>query len=206
VGPQTEGASFSTPVGESRLIAERYGQHLVIVPHPKPGIGDVITDPNSARIIPGVETEPFVQLPDDRGSFGELFRFGDQGVARDFVSSETNRLQVSITKSYPGVIKAIHYHFEQTDLWVPVDGMFQVFLCDLRQSSPACGRINTLFIGDLRPWKLRIPPGVGHGYKILGDKPGQLVYAMDRYYNAHDEGRIPFDEPGINYDWATHPR
>ena len=206
MGLQTEEASSSTATGVSRLIAERHGQRLVIVPHPKAGIGDVIVDPGSPRLIPGVEVEPFVQWPDDRGSFGELFRFGSQGVARDFIASDSNRLQVSITKSYPGVIKAIHYHFEQTDLWVPVDGMFQVFLCDLRESSPACGRINTLFIGDLRPWKLRIPPGVGHGYKVLGDKPCQLVYAMDRYYNPHDEGRISFDDPGINYDWVTHPR
>jgi len=182
VGPQTQGASSSTAVGVSRLIAERHGQRLVIVPHPKQGMGDVITDPNSACIIPGVETEPFVQWSDDGGSFGGLFRFGDQGIARDFVPSEVNRLQVSITTSYPGVIKAIHYHFEQTDWWVPVKGMFQVFLGDLRERSPACGRINTLFIGDLRPWKLRIPPGVGHGYKILGYKSGQLMYAMDRYY------------------------
>ena len=58
---------------------------------------------------------------------------------------------MSITMSYSGLIKAIHYHFEQTDLWVPVKGMFQVFPCDLRESCPACGRINTLFIGDLRP-------------------------------------------------------
>jgi dTDP-4-dehydrorhamnose 3,5-epimerase len=206
MAPQTEGASSPTVVGESTVIAEHHGQRLVIVPHPKPGIGDVIVDPGSPRLIPGVEVEPFVQWPDERGSFGELFRFGAPGVARDFVSSGTNRLQVSITKSYSGVIKAIHYHFDQTDLWVPVDGMFRVFLCDLRESSPACGRINTLFIGDLRPWKLRIPPGVGHGYEVLGDKPGQLVYATDRYYNPHDEGRIPFDDPRINYDWASHPR
>jgi len=206
MGLQTEGGSSLASVGGFRLVAERHGQRFVIVPHATPGIGDVVVDPVSPRLIPGVEVEPFVQWPDDRGSFGELFRFGSQGVARDFVSSDTNRLQVSITKSYPGVIKAIHYHFEQTDLWVPVDGMFQIFLCDLRESSPACGQINTLFIGDLRPWKLRIPPGVGHGYKVLGNKPCQLVYAMDRYYNPGDEGRISFDDPGINYDWVTHPR
>ena len=190
----------------TRLIAERQGQRLVIVPHPQPGIGDVIVDPGSVRLLPGVEVEPFVSWPDDRGSFGELFRFGAPGIARDFVCSETRRVQVSITRSYPGVIKAIHYHFEQTDLWAPVDGMLQVFLCDFRQNSRACGRVNTLFIGDLRPWKVRIPPGVGHGYKVLGDKSCQLVYAMDRYYNPQDEGRISFDEPHINYDWITHPR
>ena len=205
MGTLAERASSSI-AGQSRLIAERHGQRLVIVPHPEPGIGDVIIDPGSPHLIPGVEAEPFVQWPDDRGSFGELFRFGAPGIARDFVSSGSKQIQVSITKSNPGVIKAIHYHFEQTDLWVAVDGMFQVFLCDFREGSPACGRINTLFIGDLRPWKLRIPPGVGHGYKVLGNTPCQLVYAVDRYYNPHDEGRIAFDNPGINYDWITHPR
>lgn len=198
--------SSTTSVGEVRVVAERQGRRFVVVPNSKPGIGDVITDPRSTRLIPGVEVEPLVQWPDDRGNFAELFRFGSAGLARDFVASDTVRLQVSITRSYPGTIKAIHYHFEQTDLWVPVEGMLQVLLCDLRETSPACGRINTLFIGDLRPWKLRIPPGVGHGYKVLGDKTCQLVYAMDRHYNPDDEGRILFDDPGINYDWITHPR
>jgi len=59
-GQQTEGASISTTVGEPRLTAERHGQPLVIVAHPKPGIGEVITDPNSTRFIPGVEEETFV--------------------------------------------------------------------------------------------------------------------------------------------------
>ena len=172
MGMQAEGALSSTSHGEPLVVAERHGQRLLIVPHLKPGMGDVTTDPGSARLIPDVEAEPFVQWPDERGSFGELFRFGYQGIARDFTPSQINRIQVSITTSYSGVIKAIHYHFEQTDLWVPVNGMFQMFLCDLRESSPACGRINTLFIGDLRPWKLRIPPGVRNGYKVLGDKPG----------------------------------
>ena len=198
--------SIKTDTHEPRTVAERHGMRLVIVPHAAPGIGDVITDPGSPRLISGVEVEPFVQWPDDRGTFGEMFRFGHKGIARDFAASYTDQIQVSITTSYPGVIKAIHYHFQQTDLWVPVKGMFQVILCDLRDDSSALGQVNTLFIGDLRPWKLRIPPGVAHGYKILGDQAGQLVYATNRYYNPDDEGRIPFDDPGINYDWTTHPR
>jgi len=84
--------------------------------------------------------------------------------------------------------------------------MFQVFLADLRESSPTCGKLNTLFVGALRSWKLRIPPGVAHGYKIVGTEAGLLVYATNRFYNPEDEGRIPFDDPGINYDWVTRPR
>jgi dTDP-4-dehydrorhamnose 3,5-epimerase len=191
---------------ERRSVGERLGLRLVIVRHPQVGIGKVINDPGSPHLIRGVEVEPLVQFPDDRGAFAELFRFGEPGLARDFLSSERCKIQISVTTTFPGVIKALHYHFEQTDLWAPVRGMFQVCLCDLREGSSTCGSVNTLFVGALRPWKLRIPPGVAHGYKIVGPESGQLVYATDRFYNPEDEGRIAHDDPDINYDWEVRPR
>jgi dTDP-4-dehydrorhamnose 3,5-epimerase len=190
----------------SRLVAERDGTRLVVTARPQAGCGDVIVGPQSPHLIHGVEVEATTQYPDDRGCFAELFRFGEPGLGRDFNPANGSRIQVSFTISYPGVIKAIHYHFEQTDLWAPLSGMFQVILYDLRESSPTCGRLNTIFMGSLRPWKLRIPPGVAHGYKVLGTETGFLVYATDRFYNPKDEGRIPFDDPGINYDWVTRPK
>ena len=27
-----------------------------------------------------------------------------------------------------------------------------------------------MFVGAMRPWKLRIPPGVAHGYKVVGTR------------------------------------
>jgi dTDP-4-dehydrorhamnose 3,5-epimerase len=193
-------------VAASRLVAEREGVRLVIVPRAQPGCGDNICSPGGKHLIPGVEIEPVTQYPDERGLFAELFRFGEPGIGRDFDQANGSRIQISFTISYPEVIKAIHYHFEQTDLWAPLSGMFQVVLCDLRESSPTCGKLNTVFVGSQRPWKLRIPPGVGHGYRIIGREPGVLVYATNRTYNPHDEGRIPFDDPGINYDWVTRPK
>jgi dTDP-4-dehydrorhamnose 3,5-epimerase len=190
----------------SRLVAERDGTRLVIKTQAQQGCGHNIITPQAPQLIQGIEIEPIVQFPDDRGSFAELFRFGEPGLARDFSAAQNSRIQVSYTVSYPGVIKAIHYHFEQTDLWAPIIGMLQVILYDLRESSPTCGRLNTLFVGAMRPWKLRIPPGVGHGYKVVGPESSLLVYAMDRTYNPSDEGRIPFDDPGINYDWVTRPK
>ena len=189
-----------------RLVAERAGTRLVIVGRPQLGCGDVITNPRSPQLIAGVEIGPMTQFPDDRGCFAELFRFGEPGLARDFDPAKGSRIQVSFTISYPGVIKAVHYHFEQTDLWAPLSGMLQVILYDLRESSPTCGKLNTLFVGSMRPWILRIPPGVGHGYKVVGTDPGMLIYATDRTHNPQDEGRIAYDDPGINYDWVIRPR
>jgi dTDP-4-dehydrorhamnose 3,5-epimerase len=190
----------------AKLVAERAGVRLVVTPHPQPGCGDIINDIRSPKLIQGIEIEALTQYPDDRGYFAELFRFGEPGIARDYQSGPGNQIQVSFTTTYPGVIKAIHYHFQQTDLWAPLTGMFQVFLCDLRESSPTCGKLNTLFAGSLRPWKLRIPPGVAHGYKVVGTEPGTLVYATNRFYNPEDEGRIAFDDRDINYDWVTRPK
>ena len=48
-----------------------------------------------------------------------------------------------------------------------------------------------------------IPPGVAHGYKVIGGDEALLVYLTDRFYNPKDEGRIPYNDPGINYDWET---
>ena len=33
-----------------------------------------------------------------------------------------------------------------------------------------------------------------------------LVYMTDRFYNPQDEGRIPYNDPSINYDWETQKK
>lgn len=161
------------------------------------GIGKVILKPDSVDLIEGVRVNPFPIWPDDRGYFAEIIRIG-QGMAADFPTSST---QVSMALSYPGSIKAFHYHLEQTDFWVPVNGMFQVVMVDLRPDSRTFGERNTLYVGTMRPWQILIPPGVGHGYKVIGADPAMLVYVTNRTYSPKDEGRIPHNEPGINYDW-----
>ena len=50
--------------------------------------------------------------------------------------------------------------------------MFQIALVDLRPDSPTYGLKNTLYAGSLKPWQIRIPPGVGHGYKVIGEGRG----------------------------------
>ena len=163
------------------------------------GIGSVILKADSADLIAGVRAQPFALWPDDRGYFVEVLRMG-QGAAGDFPAAST---QVSAALSYPGTIKAFHIHKYQTDYWAPVAGMLQVALVDLRAGSPTHGRRNTFYLGKLRPWQLLIPPGVAHGYKVIGPEPAILVYVTDRFYNPEDEGRIPYDDPGIHYDWET---
>jgi dTDP-4-dehydrorhamnose 3,5-epimerase len=79
----------------------------------------------------------------------------------------------------------------------------QVALVDLRLASPTFGLRNTMYLGPMRPWQVLIPPGVAHGYKVIGPEEAMLVYMTDRFYNPEDEGRIPYDDASINYDWET---
>jgi len=163
------------------------------------GIGKVISAADSKDLIAGVRAQPTAVWPDDRGYFLEVIRMG-QGLPGEFDKDTT---QVSAALSYPGTIKAFHFHKHQTDCWVPVAGMLQVALVDLRKGSSTFGLRNTLYLGTLRPWQLLIPPGVGHGYKVIGADPALLVYVTNRFYNPQDEGRIPYNDPQIQYDWET---
>ena len=176
------------------------GIEMAILPRDSKTLGKIIARPDSADLIDGVQIAPLVIHADDRGFFTELARLGT-GLAARMVPDGVRGIQVSLTLTYPGTIKAIHYHSEQTDLWAPVSGMVQVFLYDLRVQSRTFSAINTIYSGRFQPWEILIPPGVAHGYKALGVEPIQLVYFTDRHYNPADELRLPYDHPGIAYDW-----
>ena len=167
------------------------------IPQCDAGIGTVITSGTATGLIEGIVIEPQTMWPDDRGYFFEVGRIG-HGVIRTFPPETT---QISATVTYPGAVKAFHYHVHQTDCWIPAAGMLQVGLVDLREGSPTFGVKNTMYIGALRPWMLLIPPGVAHGYKVIGTTAAQLIYVTSRYYDPADEGRIPYNDSRLNYDW-----
>ena len=183
-------------IASGRPLASFEGLELA-VPECARGLGSVILDPQSADLIGGVRAEPFPIYPDDRGYFLEVQRLGG-GLTQNFPPES---IQVSAAGSYPDTIKAFHFHLRQTDCWVPVSGMFQVALADLRSASRTFGRRNTFYVGRLRPWRILIPPGVAHGYKIIGGQEALLVYLTDRFYDPRDEGRIAYNDASINYDW-----
>ncbi|MBI4873678.1 MAG: dTDP-4-dehydrorhamnose 3,5-epimerase family protein [Acidobacteria bacterium] len=171
----------------------------LLIPKCEKGIGTVVSQADSTWLIDGVAVKPFPIWPDDRGYFLEVLRLG-QGLAAEFPRESS---QVSCALSYPGTIKAFHFHRFQSDLWVPVAGMLQVALADFREGSPTFGRRNTLYLGALRPWQVLVPPGVGHGYKVVGTEPATLVYVTNRFYDPADEGRIAYNDEDIAYDWET---
>lgn len=150
--------------------------------------------------IHDVVVKKTVTHSDDRGYFREILR-NDDGLLSRFG-------QTSITKTYPGVIKAFHWHKHQDDIWYVADGMVRVVLYDMRQDSPTYGQTQVIFAGEDNPVVIVIPVGVAHGYQVLGTKPALLFYHVTESYKAAepDEERIPWDDPEIGFDWVVRNR
>ncbi|MFX3617789.1 MAG: dTDP-4-dehydrorhamnose 3,5-epimerase family protein [Sporolactobacillus sp.] len=148
-------------------------------------------------MIEGVRTKELDKKCDDRGFFAELVR-EDETLLERFG-------QASWSKSYPGVIKAFHYHKLQDDLWFFPVGQAQVVLYDLRKDSPTKGETGVFYLGEDNPSLLLIPRGVAHGYRVLGNEPLMIIYFTTQAYRAADpdEQRIDWNDPEIDFDWST---
>ena len=147
-------------------------------------------------MIEGVRTKQLRVIPDERGRLTEMLR-ADDDLFLKFG-------QCYMTTTYPGVVKAWHYHKIQTDNFIVITGMFKVALFDSRDSSPTRGEVNEFFIGDFNPILLQIPPGVYHGWKCISEREGIVVnVSTETYdYKQPDEYRLPYDTDEIPYDWG----
>lgn len=150
--------------------------------------------------IHDVVVKKLITHPDDRGYFREILR-DDDNMLRRFG-------QTAITKSYPGVIKAFHWHEDQDDVWYVAGGMARIVLYDRRPRSQTSGVTQVIYAGDDNPLSVLIPTGIAHGYQVLGNEPVILFYHVTKSYNpaAPDEQRIPFDDPTIAFDWSIQNR
>ena len=150
--------------------------------------------------IHDVVIKKLITHADDRGYLREVLR-DDDGLMSRFG-------QTTVTKTYPGVIKAFHWHEHQDDLWYVADGMARVVLYDRRPDSPTYGETQVVCAGEDNPVLIYIPAGVAHGYQVLGNKPVLLFYHVTRSYDPAnpDEKRIPYDDPEIGFDWSIKNR
>lgn len=149
-------------------------------------------------MIDGVAIKELVTNTDERGFFREIIRCSDDFFAEGFG-------QWSQSLMYAGVAKAWHIHKVQIDWWYVAGGVLKVALHDTRTDSPTYLETMELFMGENQPARvLRIPPGVAHGCKCVSG-PANLFYITSKVYDPADEGRIPYNDPVIGYDWLKGP-
>lgn len=141
--------------------------------------------------IPGVSIENLSRIPDSRGFFSEVARSS---------SFETTFVQMNHSHSRVGVLRGLHYHRKQADLWYVMNGEAQIVLADLRDRHvrPA---VQTFTSSGDDPCTIYIPPGVAHGYLALTDV--DVLYWVTDYYDSTDEYGVAWNDPSLAIAWAV---
>ncbi len=146
--------------------------------------------------IAGVKTKPLRQIPDERGWLLEILRADEPEIFQKFG-------QVYVSATYPGVVKAWHFHRHQTDNFTCVAGMVKLVLVDTREGSPTKGVVNEFFLGTLNPMLVQVPNLVYHGWKCISLEPSLVVNLTTEPYNRESPDEYRLDPHGtLPYDWS----
>lgn len=110
--------------------------------------------------------------------------------------------QSNLSWSEDNVLRGLHFHRHQADVWNVISGRTRIVLLDLRPDSPtrlahAAIEIDT----DEERVGLLIPPGVAHGF--YAKSPVLLQYLVDRPYDGSDEYGLAWDDPDLGVTWPT---
>jgi len=147
-------------------------------------------------VIDGVRARRARVLPDERGRLGEIIRADDPWFEKFG--------QVYFTTTFPGVVKAWHFHKLQTDHFYCVRGAIKLAMYDAREDSPTRGEVNEIYLSEHLPSLVRIPPGVYHGWMCASDYECYVVNMTTECYNyaKPDEFRADPHDNDIPYVWA----
>ena len=147
---------------------------------------------------PGAWRRSVTFHPDGRGAFGELWRDDwTAGLAPDGVPGAMR--QANLSRSDARVLRGLHLHRRQADLWVMVEGRAFVALVDVRPAIEGIGppRVETI---DASPGEtLYLPAGVAHGF--YARDPITLVYLVTNTYDGTDELGFAWDDPDAAVPW-----
>lgn len=145
--------------------------------------------------LPGVAFSRLRRHADVRGGFAEAWRARGGAGEEPFPA-----VQANLSLSAQGVLRGLHLHQRQWDLWVVVSGIAFVALVDVRPmlADPAAGPLVRTQALE-KDETVRIPPGVAHGF--LAVEPLELLYFVTNEYDASDELGFAWDDPQAAVPW-----
>lgn len=151
--------------------------------------------------IPGILTIRLRAFADERGFFIERFSvraFQDAGVPTAFCQDNHSR-------SLPRVVRGLHYQADpaQGKLVGVVRGRIWDVAVDVRPDSPTFGEHFDVELNGDDGRLLWLPPGVAHGFCVLGDEPADVVYKVDQPYNRQTEGGILWNDAELAIAWPV---
>ena len=149
-----------------------------------------------STLIDGVKIKHLKRHVDERGYVMEILRRDDELF--------TEFGQAYISACFPGMVKAWHCHEIQTDHFCCIQGNAKIGLYDDRKKSKTYGVVNQLYLGEHQPGKVKIPPGIQHGWMCVGKKEAYIINIVSEMYNRQepDEFRTDPHDNHIPYDWT----
>ena len=149
-----------------------------------------------SRLIDGVKTKKLRLIPDERGWLMEVLRSDDPEFFQKFG-------QVYVSATYPGVVKAWHYHKHQIDNFACITGMVKLVLIDTRDGSPTKDAVNEFFLGTQNPTLIQVPNLVYHGWKCISTEASTVVNVPTDLYRYADPDECRLAPHGaLPYDWT----
>jgi dTDP-4-dehydrorhamnose 3,5-epimerase len=145
-------------------------------------------------MINGVEVREVKKHIDERGFFAETMRNDWQDIFKEPL------VQVNLSCSYPGIIRAWHRHHQgQIDHFTVIDGSVKLCAYDDVKDSNTYGELDEIILSDESLRIARIPGHLWHGFKALGTRPAKLLYGVNRLYDYKnpDEERRPWNDPNL---------
>jgi dTDP-4-dehydrorhamnose 3,5-epimerase len=150
--------------------------------------------------IPGVLFRPTRPVAHDDGVMSEVARASWGELVSPIV-------QVHVTTTLPGRVRAWSLHQHTTDRLFVVAGLMQFVVFDGRESSPTFGKYFELKVSEKNPGLLIIEPHLYHGWKNIGVSEAVIINMPDRMYDyeAPDGLDLPWDSEAaqrlIPYRW-----
>jgi dTDP-4-dehydrorhamnose 3,5-epimerase len=150
--------------------------------------------------IDGVRYRPARPVSHHHGHLTEVFR-ADWGLTEALI------VQVNLTTTFPGRIRAWGIHRLTVDRLFAATGSLCIVCYDGRRGSPTFGSVNELMLGERNQGLIVIPPGVYHGWKNIGANEATIVSMPSELYNhdGPDRWELPWDSDAarriIPYQW-----
>lgn len=143
--------------------------------------------------IEGVSRRSVTFHPDDRGAFGELWRLGwtaPMGAPMQ---------QANLSRSNARVLRGLHLHRRQSDLWVLAEGRAFIGLVDVRPRLAGTGPVVVETIDAGPGDAIYLPAGVAHGF--YARDPITLIYLVTNEYDGSDELGFVWNDPTVAVPW-----
>ena len=161
------------------------------------------TSAGDLRLVPidGVAVRLSRPVSHQHGHLAEVFR-------TDWGLTEEPIVQVNLTATFPGRVRAWGIHATTVDRLFAATGSLNIVCYDGRPESPTFGCLNEFLLGGRNQGLVVIPPGVWHGWQNVGADEATIVSMPSNLYahDAPDRWELPHDSDEaratLPYPWV----